>query len=260
MAGESSKVSWIAATEEAVRLARNAAEAQRQIADLEDARTSLARLVTEFSALSVGASVVRPFGWEGWTPSPELARDFTEAARTLDSRPLNRVVAALERFKTDVRSALVERWGVHASKEIGDVSELLVLAETLTGVEGVAELSQELQTILGKLARMQRAVPSMQAMELLLQARETLRKLEESLRPDSVRRFLSAVARGGASTNLLTKDVIGWLKSHKALSSFKIVAGPPTPETDVEEQAQEAAVEQPVEQADFDEPTEETDV
>jgi hypothetical protein len=231
MAGDSSKVSWIAATENAVRLAKNATEAQRQIADLEDVKTSLARLVTEFGALSVGASVVRPFGWEGRTPSPELARDFTEAARTLDSRPLNRVVAALERFKTDVRSALVERWGVHASEQIGDVSELLVLAQTLTGVEGVAELSQELQTILGELARIQRAVPSRQAAQLLQQAKETLRKLEESLQPESVRRFLSAVARGGASIDLLTKDVTDWLTSHSALKSFKIIAGAPTEET-----------------------------
>lgn len=231
MVGDSSQVSWIAATEDAVRLAKNATEAQRQIADLEDAKTSLARLVTEFGALSVGASVVRPFGWEGRTPSQELARDFTEAARTLDSRPLNRVVAALERFKTDVRSALVERWGVHASEQIGDVSELLVLAETLTGVEGVAELSQELQTILGELARIQRAVPSRQAAELLQRAKETLRKLEESLQPESVRRFLSAVARGGASIDLLTKDVTDWLTSHSALKSFKIIAGAPTEDT-----------------------------
>jgi hypothetical protein len=231
MAGDSSKVSWIAATKDAVRLAKNATEAQRQIADLEDARTSLARLVTEFGALSVGASVVRPFGWEGRTPSPELARDFTEAARTLGSRPLNRVVAALERFKTDVQSALVERWGVHASEQIGDVSELLVLAETLTGVEGVAELSQALQTILGELARIQRAVPSRQAAELLQQAKETLRELEESLQPESVRRFLSAVARGGASIDLLTKDVTDWLTFHNALNSFRIVAGAPMEET-----------------------------
>ena len=233
MAGERSMVSWIAATDDAVRLAKNATETQRQIADLEDVRTSLARLVTEFGTLSAGASVVRPFGWEGRTPNPDLARDFTDAAKTLDSRPLNRVVTALERFKTEVRSALVERWGVHASEQIGDVSELLVLAETLAGVEGVAELSQELQKTLGELARIQRAVPSRKGAELLRQAKETLRTLEESLRPESVRCYLSAVARGGASINLLTKDVTEWLTSHNALTSFKIVAGAPTEETDV---------------------------
>jgi hypothetical protein len=233
MASESSKVSWIAATEEAVRLARNATEAQRQIADLEDARTSLARLVGEFRALSIGASVVRPFGWEGRAPSPDLAHDFIDAATTLDSRPLTRVIRALEGFKTEVRAALVESWRVGASEQIGDVSALLVLAETLAEVEGVAELSQQLMTILGELARIQNALPSRQSAELLRQAKEILRKLEESLQPDSVRRFLSAVARGGASIKLLSKDVTDWLRSHNALNSFRIVAGTPTEETDV---------------------------
>jgi hypothetical protein len=133
----------------------------------------------------------------------------------------------------EVRSALVERWGVHASEQLGDVSELLVLAETLTGVEGVAELSQQLQTILGQLARTQRTVPTRQAAELLRQAEDALRRLEDSLTPESVRRFLSAVARGGASINLLTKDVTEWLKLHNALNSFKIVAGAPDEETNV---------------------------
>jgi hypothetical protein len=233
MPGESLRVSWIATTENAVRLATNASEAQRQIADLEDAKRNLAPLVTEFRTLSVGASVVRPFGWEGRTPSPDLARDFIDAAKTLDSRPLNRVVTAAERFKTEVRSALIESWRVHAAKQIGDVSELLVLAKILAEVDGIAELSQQLHMILGELARIQNTVPSRQAAELLGKAREALRKLEDSLQPDSVRRFLSAVARGGASSCLLTKDVTDWLKSHNALNSFKVVAGSPTEECDV---------------------------
>src|SRR4051812_2518066 len=110
MAADGSRVSWIAATEDAVAVAKNATEVQRQIADLQDAATNLTRLVAEFRTLSAGASVVRPFGWEGLSPSPDLARDLVEGAKTLDSRPLNRVVAALERFRTEVRSALIDCW------------------------------------------------------------------------------------------------------------------------------------------------------
>lgn len=233
MSGESLRVSWIVTTENAVRLAANASEAQRKIADLEDAKRNLAPLVSEFRTLSAGAAVVRPFGWEGRTPSPDFARDFIDAAKTLDSRPLNRVVTAAERFKAEVRSALIESWRVHAAEQIGDVSELLVLAKILAEVDGVAELSQQLQMILGELARIQNAVPSRQASELLGKAGEALRKLEESLQPASVRRFLSTVARGGASIKLLTTDVTDWLRSHNALTSFKIIAGAPTEETDV---------------------------
>ena len=53
------------------------------------------------------------------------------------------------------------------------------------------------------------------------------RSLEQSLQPESVRRFLTAVARGGASTDLFSDDVAEWLSAHNALNSFRIVAGPP---------------------------------
>jgi hypothetical protein len=233
VASETSKVSWIAAAADAVQLAKNAREVQRKIDDWEDAKRNLARLVREFRLLSAGASVVRPYGWEGRTANPELARAFVEAAETLDSRPLNRVVTALEPFKTEVQSALVESWRVHAAEQIGDVGELQVLATALAGVEGVAELSRQLQTILGDMARIQNSVPSREAAELLRRAEEALGKLEESLQPDSVRRFLSAVARGGASTGLLGADVTDWLRAHNALNSFKIVAGAPMEAADV---------------------------
>jgi hypothetical protein len=54
---------------------------------------------------------------------------------------------------------------------------------------------------------------------------KALQQLEESLQPESVRRFFSLVARGGASIELLTDDVIGWLNEHNAIQGFKIVAG-----------------------------------
>lgn len=223
MAGESSMVSWIAATDEAVRLAKNASETQRQIDELEDVKTNLTRLLADLSELSAGASVIRPVGWEGRTPSPDLVRDFIDATKTLGSRPLNRLVRDADHFMTEVRSALIDRWSLYAAEQIGDVSELLVLAETLAHVAGIAELSRGLKAILGQLVRVQKAVPSSQAVELLRQAKEALREVEESLQPESVRRFLSAV-RHGASIELLTPDVVDWLKSHNALSSFKIVA------------------------------------
>lgn len=233
MAADETTVSWISATGYAVGLAKNAAEARHQINALEDAKDSLSQLVAEFRELSNGAAVVRPFGWEGRSPSPELARDLTEAATTLGSRPLNRIVSHIERFTAEVRAALVDCWGKHVAEQIGDVGELLVLAQTLSAVEGTGSLSQQLQTTLRELASIQRAVPSEKAVGLLEEAGETLRTLEESLQPESVRRFLSAVGRGGSSIKLLSKDVIDWLTSHNALDSFKIVAGSPVDETDV---------------------------
>jgi hypothetical protein len=233
MATADTKVSWIAVADEAVGLAKNADEARRQVNVLKDARSDLARLIEDFGTLADGVIVVRPFRWEGKSPSPELARDLSEAVETLDSRPLNRLVTNLERYRGDVYSALNVCWGAHASQQLGDVSELLSLAETLAEVEGITDLSQRLQAALGELARTQDLLPSLQTAELLKLAVASLRKLEASLQPDSVRTFLSAVAHGGASIELLGSDVNQWLKSHNALGRFRVVAGPPTDAADV---------------------------
>jgi hypothetical protein len=233
VATDDASVSWIAAADGAVRLAKNANEAQQKIDYLEEAERDLSRLIAEFRTLSVGAAVVRPFGWAGREPSTELARDLTTAAATFDSRALALVIRDLDHFKTEVRSALIEAWGKHAAERIGDVSELSVLANALSAVDGVVDLSRQLQITLGELARIQHDVPSPQAVALLKKAEETLGRLEESLQPDAVRRFLSAVGRGGASTALLSKDVIDWLASHNALGSFKIIAGSPVDTSNV---------------------------
>jgi hypothetical protein len=70
-------------------------------------------------------------------------------------------------------------------------------------------------------------VPSEETVAWLERAEAALGDLERSLKPDSVRRFLGAVARGGASVQLLTDDVVSWLEAHSALSRFRIVAGEP---------------------------------
>ena len=233
MAAGGTSVSWIGAAEKAVGLAKNADEAQRQVALLEEAKADLARLIAEFRVLVDGVSVVRPFGWEGRFPSPDLARDLAEAAESLDSRPLNRVVKALERFRGDIHAAVKEQWIAYASHQLGDVTDLLSLSETLSEIEGIGEISRELRTALGELARTQNSIPSKQSAELLRTAEASLRKLEESLNPESVRRFLSAVARGGASIDLLTQDVLDWLTSHNASGRLRIVAGSPVDDADV---------------------------
>ncbi|WP_080697174.1 hypothetical protein [Mycobacterium asiaticum] len=227
MTVESSKVSWIADTEDALNLAKNATEAQRQIAVLDDASSNLAALLTDFQELAAGASVLRSLGWEGQVPNPDLVSDLQQAAKTLGPRPLTNSVNGLERFRSRAKSALIECWHRHAVERLGDVAELRVLAETLSEVEGVTDLSQQLEAVLGELARIQSDVPTRRSAQLLEKAESALHQLEESFQPESVRGFLSAVAHGGASLELLNQNVIDWLVSHSALRSFKIVAGSP---------------------------------
>ena len=48
MIAEDSTVSWVAETEEALRLAKNANEAQREFTNLQDLESSFDTLLTEF--------------------------------------------------------------------------------------------------------------------------------------------------------------------------------------------------------------------
>lgn len=220
-------VSWIAETEDALDLAKNASEAQREITDLQDLDSDFATLLTEFNELAAGAAVVRPLGWSGRLLSPDLTADLSEVANGITRRHLSRLVRSLERFKSDVRADLVGFWRQHAAQRMGDLAELQVLAATLSEVAGVAELSERLEAVLGRLARTQTDFPSKQSAELLEAAESIRRQMEESLQPESVRRFLSAATRGGASLDLLSEDVIDWLRTHNAVRSFRVVAGAP---------------------------------
>lgn len=221
------RVAWIYAAGEAVALAKDADEAQRQFALLDDARSDLSQLTAEFRRLAEAIAVVRPLGWEGRSPNPDLVQDLAEARGTLGERPLARAMKGLERFRSDVDAAVTARWSAYASEQLGDVSDLLSLSETLSEVEGISGLSERLRNALGDLARSQGSLPSAASAALLTAARTALQQLEDSLQPESVRLFLSAVARGGASIENLSSDVLDWLSSHGALGRFRIVAGPP---------------------------------
>jgi hypothetical protein len=226
-------VSWIAAAEEALDLAKNANEAQREFNDLQDLVSSLATLRAEFEKLSEGAAVVRPLGWPGRLSAPDLKKDLREAVKGLGTRPLNRSVRSLDSFKSGVRASLVEFWRQYTAERMGDLAELQVLAATLSEVAGVGQLSKRLEAALGQLARNQTDFPSKRSAELLTEAEFILRQMEESLQPESVRRFLSATTRGGASLDLLSDDVMAWLRSHNASRSFKVIAGAPIDDADV---------------------------
>lgn len=229
---ESPRVPWIVAADDALRRAVNVNEAQRQVDSLEEAAVGLSELLEDFRKIAEAATVVRPLGWEGRSPSPDVRNSLREARETLDSSRLTKLIKGCERFRSDVKGDLTSYWGECVSERLGNVGELRILAASLSEVDGLAELSTTLGSVLIDLARAQDAVPSARSADLLRQAETSLRTLEESLQPDTVRRFLIAVARGGASLELLTGEVISWLSSHNAAESFKIIARSPVNPTD----------------------------
>lgn len=217
--------SWIADAEESLQLAMNVAEAERQKSDLEIAAGSLPELIEAFRLIAEAAAVVRPLGWEGRNPLPEVRKSLRQAAQTLDNRHVTTALRGLERFRGEAKSDLSSFWGQYAGRRLGNVAELQVLAGILREVSGLAELSGRLEVALGDLARTQEQLPSAQSAALLDEVQAALQQLEASLQPATVRRFLSRVARGGAPIDLLSEDVRAWLSEHNALQGFKIVAG-----------------------------------
>lgn len=227
MSSDSTGPAWIHETEAALRLAKNANEIQRQNDYLEDAKADFNRLLPVLRELVVSASLMRRHGWGGLALNAELARDLDSAEVTLDARPVKRVAAALERLNPEVRASLIDAWREVASEGIGDLGELLVLAQLLMSVEDVATLALALQVNLQELSTTQRSLPTERSLQLLAEAQKTRGKLEKKLHPDAVRKFLSAIAHGGAPLRLLTAEVSDWLQLHSAVDRFKIVAGPP---------------------------------
>jgi len=222
-----SEVTWIAAAASAVSLARNADEARRQADLLTDAATALEKLRLIFKQLQQSATVVRTLGWDGVALSPELLRDLAQAEKTLDSRPLTKVQGELDRFGRDVSASLKEHWSIHAADRLGDLADLLSLAKTLSEVDGMSDVSQQLLTTIGELARSRGSLPTAESVQLLTRAETLLEQLEASLQPEEVRLFLSAVAHGGAPLESLTPDVANWLADHQSLGRFRVVATSP---------------------------------
>ena len=220
-------VSWVEDTERAVALARDADKAQQQAELLSDSESDLGALLSEFELLRDSAVVVTGLGWEGKPPPPDLLQNLEDASATLDSRPLKLAESALSDFRRKVADALRQCWGNHAASQLGDVRDLLQLSETLSDVEGVGKVSQDLTETLRQLERSQDSLPSSKSAGLLSTAEQLLEQLESALQPDGVRRFLSAVARGGAPVESLTADVMKWLEGHESVNRFRIVAGQP---------------------------------
>ena len=232
MTSNNPETSWLAATMDSVNLAKSASDSQRQFADLESAKAAFSELNTCLQASAKAVAILRSTGWAGPDLLPDVRHQLDEVIAKPDSRLLAGVPSEITRFNDEVRRSLIDHWRSYAASQIGEVDGLLSLTDTLADVDGVADLAERLRTALGTLARAQDNLPSGDSLTHLQTVRQALADLEASLQPESVREFLTGVARGGAVVTSLTKEVARWLTEHDALGNFKIVAGRPPGSTD----------------------------
>jgi len=222
---------WLSEVSEAVTEATNIAKVQGLVESLTDAHKAFAAHLMEFRRFAIADTLGRKNWWRGYGPDPELANDLRQASKDPQPRVVNSLIRRLDTQRASVSRELISDWNTHATKRMGNVADLQQLAVTLGDVDGVADLAAKFEEVLGKLIRAQSQVPTQESLTLLDHAEQHLAALESALRPEDVRTFLSAVARGGAALDLLTEDVRTWLHRHDAERKFKIIAGAPVDDT-----------------------------
>lgn len=216
---------WLTGAAAAVAAATDSAKVQTQVETLTEAQRDLSVHLAKLTALS-GATAAGGGTWfTGHSASPEVFDALEAAAKAPAQGTLGTLNRTLNPFVTAAEAKALADWRCYGEARIGAVPDLLQLAGALSGVASVAPLAAALAEVLQQLVPATNKFPTGVAFGLLDEAETRRKALEAALQPDSVRQFLSAVARGGASLDMLTDDVRAWLSANRAESSFKIMAG-----------------------------------
>jgi hypothetical protein len=217
---------WIAETREAVDRTSNLNQAQSKFETLVGIDEELDSLLPDLVRLKQTAALGRKIWWSGLDAPPDLWTQLRSAQIDLNQRQLASVVRMLTQFKTQLREVVQTKWKNHVASQAGDAGELRDLVQVLSGAEGLTEVARSLDEALGRLARLQRGLPDASALNALKEAIELLDALERLL-PATVKAFVSAAARGGASLELLDSEVREWLVDNGVLHNFRVVPGRP---------------------------------
>ena len=139
---------------------------------------------------------------------------------------------AIDTLRDAVRSSsadLTAAWREHVANVAASSQGMGDLAAAFTSVPGAGDTARRLQTVVTELSELGQRQPSTDTVARLLELRDLVPTLLASLVGDeeSVRRFAASLARGGASIEQLTPDVLAWMRTSGFLNSFKIVAGRP---------------------------------
>lgn len=217
--------SWLTEAAEAVTAATDSAKVQAQIDTLTEAQRDLSVHLTRLTALTSATEA----GGGDWFAGHAASPDVFDALKAASASPAQGTLGTLNRtlnpFVSAAEAKAMADWRDYGSQRMGAVPDLLQLAGTLAEVAGVAPLAAALKEVLLQLVPATNKFPTPAAFDLLDEAERRLAALEAALQPESVRQFLSAVARDRASLNMLTDDVRAWLADNRAEHSFRIVAG-----------------------------------
>ncbi|CDZ42306.1 Hypothetical protein NGAL_HAMBI1146_50720 [Neorhizobium galegae bv. officinalis] len=207
---------------------------------LEDLRTDLAPLAAELSraldqrALLLGSGIETP-------EPPSLGTARKRAATLLNRFSAERKAAVLKErtgwasllkevkaASTDVSDSVSRTWkGYRHTVFTGEAPALVKGRIALTPSNNAAfktyeQLYQTFRAEFDKLPADAAAIERVKALATRLTA--TAKEFDFDV-PVDVKRFLEAIQSGGAKLDLLTDDVLKWLKDNNVFSNYRIVPG-----------------------------------
>lgn len=168
----------------------------------EAARKTLARLINRFNQNRTADSLTKGRDWKLLEDQTQTtARELTDALK-----------AAWSQF---IATAYTGESPSHLKRSLAithhNLDQLRAYEKTYTQLNGLAR------------SRPQERRDFEQARELARQLGEIFQRFDFNV-PEGVKRFLQAVADGGADLDLLTEEVRGWLQQQGSSGHYRIVA------------------------------------
>jgi hypothetical protein len=211
----------------------------RVLAELRDLRSideAIDACTTEITRWSALLAVAVHAGFAGEAPAIDGLLDAAAAVaiglsakREQQPQSQRRAIDTLRDAVRDSSEDLSAAWREHVATVVTSSRGMGDLAAAFISVPGAGDTARRLQSVLDELAALGHRQPSIEAVARLAELRDLVPTLLASLVGDeaTVRSFAASLARGGASIEQLTPDVLAWMRDSGFLNSFRIVAGRP---------------------------------
>ncbi len=221
---EIANVTWVASTEEALKLAIGDEKVRSQADKLEEFETDLKNSNQSLKNLVEAASVVKSLGWTGNSSTSEVLEALKEISESFQGERIRTLTKDLGDLVSEFRLSVTEFWRGYVQAELSEIQTVQSLARTLQDIPEFEKSAGELLDDLQSLPSNGGNGPSSESVRRMSDAKKRVQEFKESLKPESIQHFLQLAAGGaGAPLDLITKDVLTWLKERVPNVRFRVV-------------------------------------
>ncbi|WP_152551951.1 hypothetical protein [Actinokineospora spheciospongiae] len=174
-------------------------------------------------AAKTAAEAMRARGWQTVAVPSKIVTGLDSLARNPMHRSRNSTLRDLDAHLQSLEKDLQRFWTALVNDRLGQLNEVLNLVQVLAAVPSLADVAGKIDSAASELQRSRRALPDERSAAVL----EQIPAMQEQLRtrvPQSVLNFLLATTRVSADLDMLTTEVIDWLKANGISAQFRVVA------------------------------------